>query len=178
MWSQPGGEIGTTYILSYTYQGPCAGAGGDGSVSVGNATQYTITGLQEFSVYTFTVNASIGVGSSPPASVLVNTSSAGELDDLATVDLGGGAPGHLPPSPSVQCCCSHIFQFINLKDLRSHAIHVGRIVFHLQCLELRIKVVTASFLSVFSISIGDTVSKTAMQLQLCIALPNDNYHLY
>eukprot|EP00731_Ephydatia_muelleri_P018842 Em0011g882a len=76
MWSQPGGEIGPTYILSYTYQGPCAGAGGDGSVSVGNATQYTITGLQEFSVYTITITASIGVGSSPPASVLVNTSSA------------------------------------------------------------------------------------------------------
>eukprot|EP00731_Ephydatia_muelleri_P019051 Em0011g1091a len=34
MWSQPGGEIGTTYTLSYTYQGPCAGAGGGGNVSV------------------------------------------------------------------------------------------------------------------------------------------------
>eukprot|EP00731_Ephydatia_muelleri_P012812 Em0007g122a len=76
MWSQPGGEIGTTYTLSYTYQGPCAGAGGGGSVSVGNATQYTITGLQEFSAYILTITASIGVGSSPPASVLVNTSSA------------------------------------------------------------------------------------------------------
>ncbi|KAL5486464.1 hypothetical protein EMCRGX_G018943 [Ephydatia muelleri] len=76
MWSQPGGEIGTTYTLSYTYQGPCAGAGGGGSVSVGNATQYNITGLQEFSAYIFTITASIGVGSSPPASVLVNTSSA------------------------------------------------------------------------------------------------------
>eukprot|EP00731_Ephydatia_muelleri_P019106 Em0011g1146a len=76
MWSQPGGEIGTTYTLSYTYQGPCAGAGGGGSVSVGTATQYTITGLQEFSAYTLTITASIGVGSSPPASVLVNTSSA------------------------------------------------------------------------------------------------------
>ena len=84
MWSQPGGEIGTTYTLSYTYQGPCAGAGGGGSVSVGNATQYTITGLQEFSVYTLTITASIGVGSSPPASVLVNTSSAGESDGLIT----------------------------------------------------------------------------------------------
>ncbi|KAL5486614.1 hypothetical protein EMCRGX_G019117 [Ephydatia muelleri] len=73
MWSQPGGEIGTTYNLSYSYQGPCAGAGG---VSVGNATQYTITGLQEFSAYILTITASIGVGSSPPASVLVNTSSA------------------------------------------------------------------------------------------------------
>ena len=67
MWSQPGGEIGTTYTLSYTYQGPCAGSGGGGSVSVGNATQYTITGLQEFSAYTLTITASIGVGSSPPA---------------------------------------------------------------------------------------------------------------
>eukprot|EP00731_Ephydatia_muelleri_P018890 Em0011g930a len=76
MWSQLGGEIGTTYILSYTYQGPCAGAGGGGSVSVGNASQYTITGLQEFSAYILTITASIGVGSSPPASVLVNTSSA------------------------------------------------------------------------------------------------------
>ncbi|KAL5486539.1 hypothetical protein EMCRGX_G019033 [Ephydatia muelleri] len=76
MWSQPGGEVGTTYTLSYTYQGPCAGAGGGGSMSVGNATQYTITGLQEFSAYTLTITASIGVGSSPPASVLVNTSSA------------------------------------------------------------------------------------------------------
>ena len=84
MWSQPGGEIGTTYTLSYTYQGPCAEAGGGGSVSVGNATQYTITGLQEFSVYTLTITASIGVGSSPPASVLVNTSSAGESDDIIT----------------------------------------------------------------------------------------------
>ena len=84
MWSQPGGEIGTTYTLSYTYQGPCAGAGGGGSVSVGTATQYTITGLQEFSAYTLTITASIGVGSSPPASVLVNTSSAGESDDLIT----------------------------------------------------------------------------------------------
>eukprot|EP00731_Ephydatia_muelleri_P018888 Em0011g928a len=76
MWSQPGGEIGTTYTLSYTYQGPCAGVGGGGNVSVGNATQYTITGLQEFSAYILTITASIGVGSSPPASVLVNTSSA------------------------------------------------------------------------------------------------------
>ncbi|KAL5486451.1 hypothetical protein EMCRGX_G018928 [Ephydatia muelleri] len=76
MWSQPGGEIGTTYTLSYTYQGPCAGAGGGGSVSVGNATKYTITGLQEFSAYTLTITASIGVRSSPPASVLVSTSSA------------------------------------------------------------------------------------------------------
>eukprot|EP00731_Ephydatia_muelleri_P018910 Em0011g950a len=76
MWSQPGGEIGTTYTLSYTYQGPCAGAGGGGSVSVGNVTQYTITGLQEFSAYILTITASIGVGSSPPASVLVNKSSA------------------------------------------------------------------------------------------------------
>ena len=84
MWSQPGGEIGTTYTLSYTYQGPCAGAGGGGSVSIGHATQYTITGLQEFSAYILTITASIGVGSSPPASVLVNTSSAGESDDLIT----------------------------------------------------------------------------------------------
>ena len=81
MWSQPGGENGTTYTLSYTYQGPCAGVGGGGSVSVGNATQYNITGLQEFSAYTLTITASIGVRSSPPASVLVNTSSAGESDD-------------------------------------------------------------------------------------------------
>ena len=84
MWSQPGGEIGTTYTLSYTYQGPCAGAGGGGSVSVGTATQYTITGLQEFSAYILTITASIGVRSSPPASVLVNTSLAGESDDLIT----------------------------------------------------------------------------------------------
>ena len=84
MWSQPGGEIGTTYTLSYTYQGPCAGAGGGGSVSVGNATQYTITGLQEFSAYILTITASIGVGSSPPASVLVNTSSASESDGIIT----------------------------------------------------------------------------------------------
>eukprot|EP00731_Ephydatia_muelleri_P019055 Em0011g1095a len=76
MWSQPKGENGTTYNLSYTYQGPCAEAGGGGSVSVGNATQYTITGLQEFSAYILTITASIGVGSSPPASMLVNTSSA------------------------------------------------------------------------------------------------------
>ena len=92
MWSQPGGEIGTIYTLSYTYQGPCTGAGGGGSVSVGNATQYTITGLQEFSVYTITITASIGLGSSPPVSVLVNTSSAGKLDDLITrlrADLWG-----------------------------------------------------------------------------------------
>ena len=53
-------------------------------MSVGNATQYTITGLQEFSAYTITIIASIGVGSSPPASVLVNTSSAGESDDDIT----------------------------------------------------------------------------------------------
>ena len=84
IWSQPGGEIGTTYTLSYTYQGPCAGAGGGGSVSAGNATQYTITGLQEFSAYILTITASIGVGSSPPASVLVNTSSASESDGLIT----------------------------------------------------------------------------------------------
>ena len=84
MWSQPGGEIGTTYTLSYIYQGPCAGAGGGGSVSVGNATQYIITGLQEFSASILTITASIGVGRSPPASVLVNTSSASESDDLIT----------------------------------------------------------------------------------------------
>ena len=84
MWSQPGGETGTTYTLSYTYQGPCAGAGGGRNVSVGNATQYTITGLQEFSAYILTITAFIGVGSSPPASVLVNTSSAGASDDLTT----------------------------------------------------------------------------------------------
>ena len=84
MWSQPGGEIGTTYTLSYTYQGPCAGAGGGGSVSVGNATKYAIIGLQEFSAYILTITASIGVGSSPPASVSVNTSLAGESDDLIT----------------------------------------------------------------------------------------------
>eukprot|EP00731_Ephydatia_muelleri_P018909 Em0011g949a len=71
MWSQPGGEVGTTYTLSYTYQGPCAGAGGGGSVSIGNATQYAITGLQEFSAYILTITASIGVGSSPPASVQI-----------------------------------------------------------------------------------------------------------
>ena len=76
MWSQPGGEIGTTYTLSYTYQGPCAGAGGGGNASVGNATQY--------SAYTLTITASIGVGSSLPASVLVNTSSASESDDFIT----------------------------------------------------------------------------------------------
>ena len=51
-------------------------------MSVGNATKYAIIGLQEFSAYTLTITASIGVGSSPPASVLVNTSSAGESDDL------------------------------------------------------------------------------------------------
>ena len=53
-------------------------------MSVGNTTQYTITGLQEFSAYILTITASIGVGSSPPASVLVNTSSAGESDDFIT----------------------------------------------------------------------------------------------
>ena len=84
MWSQPGGQIGITYTLSYTYHGPCAGAGGGGNVSIGHATQYTITGLQEFSAYILTITASIGVGSSPPASVLVNTSLAGESDDLIT----------------------------------------------------------------------------------------------
>ena len=82
MWSQPDGEIGTTYTLSYTYQGPCAGAGGGMNVSVDNATKYTITGLQEFSDYNLTITASNVKGSSPPASVLVNTSSAGEPVDF------------------------------------------------------------------------------------------------
>jgi hypothetical protein len=83
MWSQTAGEIGTTYTLSYTYQGPCGGGGGGGgNVSNGTTTQYTITGLQEFSPYTLTLTASNGGGSSPPASVMVNTSSAGEVDDL------------------------------------------------------------------------------------------------
>ena len=92
MWLQPGGEMVPStpsptptrdHVLELEVVGVCL---------------LTITGLQEFSVYIFTITASIGVGSSPPASVLVNTSSAGELDDLITrskVDLGGG---HLPPS--------------------------------------------------------------------------------
>ena len=103
-------------------------------MSVGNATQYTITGLQEFSAYILTITASIGVGSSPPASVLVNTSSAGELDDLVTrsgVDLGGrgeGHQGHLPPSPSVHLLLFALLSVYSDKDLPSRAI--GRIVFH------------------------------------------------
>ena len=101
MWSQPGGEIGTTYTLSYTYQGPCAGAGGGGSVSVGTATQYTITGLQEFSAYTLTITASIGVVSSPPASVLVNTSSAGKLVTSSQDHGQVHGEGHMPPPSSV-----------------------------------------------------------------------------
>ena len=63
-------------------------------MSVGTGTQYTITGLQEFSV---TITASNGVGSSPPASVLVNISSAGEL----VTKITGGSIGHFPPPPSV-----------------------------------------------------------------------------
>ena len=51
-------------------------------MSVGNATKYTITGLHEFSVYKITIIASNVKGSSPPASVLVNTSSAGEPVDF------------------------------------------------------------------------------------------------
>lgn len=82
MWSQTAGEIGTTYTLSYTYQGPCSGGGSGGNVSIGTAIQYTITGLQEFSPYTLTLTASNGGGSSLPASVMVKTSSTGELDDL------------------------------------------------------------------------------------------------
>ena len=78
-------------------------------MSVGNATQYTITGLQEFSAYILTITASIGVGSSPPASVLVNTSSAGELNDLITISqawiYGEGASGALASSPD------HVFMF-------------------------------------------------------------------
>eukprot|EP00731_Ephydatia_muelleri_P018869 Em0011g909a len=72
MWSQPGGEIGTTYTLSYTYQGPCAGAE-----------------EVEFSAYILIVTASIGAVSSPPASVLVNTSSAGFSMELWTSGVGG-----------------------------------------------------------------------------------------
>ena len=82
-------------------------------MSVGNVTQYTITGLQEFSAYILTITASIGVGSSPPASVLVNKSSAGELDDLITRS-GVGLWGDTLPS-SHFCSSNYIFMFYIIK---------------------------------------------------------------
>ena len=101
VWSRTPGKISTTYTLSYTYQGLCAGGGASGTKSIGTATQYTITGLQEFSLYTLTLTASYGVRSSPPTSVMVNTSSAGEVDDLISrrLTLFPSLPQQLPLLP-------------------------------------------------------------------------------
>jgi hypothetical protein len=97
MWSQTAAKMGTSYTLSYTYKGSCAGWDRDGSVSIGTATQYTITGLKEFSPYTITITAFNGGWSSPPAVAVVNTSASGKMDDLIySIEMDDSLPQQLP----------------------------------------------------------------------------------
>ena len=61
-WTSAGSVV-DGYVVEWTYEGDCAGVSG-GSASVGgNVTNFTIEGLEEFSPYSISVNASNGISS-------------------------------------------------------------------------------------------------------------------
>ena len=80
-WSQPAGEVVDSYDISRSFITPsCPGQEGMASVSMnGSVRQYNLSGLQENSVYTITITARNGAGSSAPADIIRNTPIAGKL---------------------------------------------------------------------------------------------------
>ena len=74
------GEIVDSYEITFSYQGPCSGYIHANTVIVDGATrQHTLTGLQEFSTYTISINAINGGGRSATTSQNVTTVAAGRL---------------------------------------------------------------------------------------------------
>ena len=67
-----------SYEVSFSYQGPCSGFNHTNTTTVdGTTSQYTLTGLQEFSNYTVTVVAVNGSGRSEGSSQNVVTMADG-----------------------------------------------------------------------------------------------------
>ena len=57
-WTQPESRVVDSYEVSFSYQGSCSGFNHTNTTTVdGTTSQYTLTGLQEFSNYTVTVVA-------------------------------------------------------------------------------------------------------------------------
>ena len=78
MWTSAGSVV-NGYEVEWTYDGDCAGVSG-GSASVGgDETSLTISGLEEFSPYSFSVNASNHISSAVSNMATGMTSEAGML---------------------------------------------------------------------------------------------------
>ena len=76
MWTSAGSVV-NGYEVEWTYDGDCAGVSG-GSASVdGDETSLTINGLEEFSPYSFSVNASNDISSAVSNMATGMTSEAG-----------------------------------------------------------------------------------------------------
>ena len=80
-WSQPAVEVVDSYDIGYSYLTPsCPGEEGMNLVSVnGSVRRYNLSRLQEESVYTITITARNGAGSSAQAEITRNTLVAGEV---------------------------------------------------------------------------------------------------
>ena len=76
-WSSAGSE-GVSYEVEWTYTGGCAGISGDRASAEG-MTNYTIEGLEEYIMYSITVNANNAVGSAVSATTSGMTSEASKL---------------------------------------------------------------------------------------------------
>ena len=77
-WTSAGSVV-DGYVVEWTYEGDCAGVSG-GSASVGgNVTNFTIEGLEEFSPYSISVNASNGISSAVSNATTGMTTATGML---------------------------------------------------------------------------------------------------
>ena len=77
-WTQPEGDVASSYEITYSYQGPCPSVLQSETVSIsGSRRQFTAVDLHEFSNYTITIIASNGAGSSPPVMITTATSPNG-----------------------------------------------------------------------------------------------------
>ena len=67
-----------SYVVSYAYAGVCLTVDHSGSVTAdGDVTEYTLTGLEEYSTYTITVRAVNDAGISNPTTVQASTLTIG-----------------------------------------------------------------------------------------------------
>ena len=62
MWTSAGSVV-NGYEVEWTYDGDCAGVSGGSANVSGDETNLTINGLDEFSPYSFSVNASNDISS-------------------------------------------------------------------------------------------------------------------
>ena len=82
-WTSAGSVV-NSYGAKWTYDGECSEVMGGSAIFTGTMTSYTMEGLEEYSTYSITVNATNDISSAVSEVVTIRTSEAGEVISQVT----------------------------------------------------------------------------------------------